>query len=145
MPTAFADTGVGATVALTTATFTASILNVSELREAVEALDITHLGIASANNARKMAGDNPEFADLSISFFFDSQVAAPRARANPQDTLTITLPVSDTNNTTPFSIVLSGFVKESVILPALARNQVNMGTLVFTPDANTTVTITVET
>lgn len=144
MPSAAYDTGVGATVALSTATFTASILNVSEIREAVESLDYTHLGVASTSNALKMAGDNPELADVTIGFFFDSQEAVPRARANNTDTLTITLPSADTNNTTPFSIVLSGFVKESAIAPALARNQVNQGTLVFTPNGST-VTVTVET
>ena len=145
MPTPAPDTGVGATVALTTATFTASILNVGELREVVERLDITHLGVASTANARKMPGDNPELGDIPVSFIFDSQEAVPRARANTQDTLTITLPSADTNNTTPFSLVVTGFVAEAVLLPALARNQVNQGTLVFTPDGNTTVTVTVET
>lgn len=144
MATPAPDTGVGATVALTTATFTASIINVGEVREVVEALDITHLGIASTANARNMPGDNPELQDIPIAFQFDSQEAVPRSRANQQDTLTITLPSADTNNTTPFSIVLSGFVRESPLSPALARNQVNQGSMTFHPDGET-VTITVET
>ena len=144
MPTAAYDTGVGATAALSTATFTASIVNVGEVREVVESLDITHLGVASTSNALKFAGDNPDLQDIPIGFFFDSQEAVPRARGNQTDTLTITLPSADTSNTTPFSIVLSGFVKESAVSPALSRNQVNQGQLVFTPNG-TTVTITVET
>lgn len=144
MATTSPDTGVGATAALTTATFTASILNVGEVREVVESLDITHLGIASTSNARKFPGDNPDLQDIPIQFIFNSEEAVPRARANQSDTLTITLPSANTSNTTPFSIVLSGFVKEAGIAPALQRNQINQSTLVFTPNG-TTVTVTVET
>ncbi len=144
MPTAATDTGVGSTVALTTATFTASIVNTSEIREVVERLDTTHLGLASTANATKMIGDNPELQDVTIDFHFDSQEAVPRVGANATDTLTITLPSADTNNTTPFSIILSGFVAEAVVAPALSRNTVNAGQLVFTPNGST-VTITAET
>ncbi len=144
MASAAVDTGVGATVALATSTFTASITNVGEVREIVEALDTTHLGVASTSNATFMAGDNPELQDVPITFLFDSQEAVPRARAVASENLTITLPAADTNNTTVFSLVISGFVRESVIVPTLARNQVNTGTLVFRPDGST-VTVTVET
>lgn len=144
MATDSPDTGAGATVALTTATFTASIINVSELREVVERLDITHLGVASADEALKYPGDNPDLQDITVTYQFKSEESPPRARANVSDTITITLPAANTSNTTPFSVVCSGFVAENTLLPALARNQINQGTLVFTPNG-TTVTITAET
>ena len=135
------DTGVGLTVALTTSTFTASIVNVSELIEQVEALDITHLGIASTANARKIAGDNPELQPITIVHQFKSIETPPRAGV--ADTLTITLPIAVSGNTTNYSIVVTGIITQNTLLPAGARNQVNQSNMIFTPDG-VTVTITKE-
>jgi len=138
-----ADTGQGATVALTTSTFTAQIVNVSELKDQVESLDITHLGLASTANALKFPGDCPDLQPITITYFFKNTETPPRTRALAQDTLTVTLPIEVSGNTTNFSIVVTGFIQDNNLMPALARNQINQGTLVFMPDGST-VTITPE-
>jgi len=138
------DTGSGATAALTTATWTGSIENIGAIREAVESLDITHLGIVSTNSARMFPGDNPVLQDIPIVSQFKADEASPRVRANQQDTLTITLPSALAANTTPMSVVMTGFVKENDIAPNLQRNQINKQNMVFTPDGST-LTVVVET
>jgi hypothetical protein len=138
-----ADTGMGTTVALTTSTFTASVLNVSEVGADIESLDITHLGLASTAYALKFPGDNPDLKDITITYFFKSDELALVPRALTSDTLTITLPIETSGNTTNMSIVLTGFIRSNTLGPPLARNQVNQGTLVFHPDGGT-VTITKE-
>ena len=144
MATTAPDTGVGAVAALTTATFSMSVTNIGEIREVVEMVDVTHLGIVSTSLAQFVAGDNPVAQDIPIAFLFDAEVASPRARANAQDTLTITLPIANTSNTQAMTVVIAGCVKEQTINPQLARNQANSGSMVFSPNG-TSLVVTPET
>ncbi len=132
--------GTGTTAALTTSTYTANLINAGEIREAVEDIDITHLGIAATSNAQSVSGDNPKLQ--AIPLVTQAKHTEATVRAGTSDTLTITYPKLVSGSASAKSIVLTGFVMENTIGANAARNEVQQDTLSFMPDG---ITVTINT
>lgn len=138
-----ADTGVGTTVSFATAIFNYLIRAVRQSAKEVEDIDDTDLSIDSPDEMTYIPGDNPEPGTVEIDFIWDPTEDMNDADITVIDTITVTLPKENAASAAAATYVGTGYVK-SVKPPDLARNQLNMGTLVFKFDGKTGPTYTAE-
>jgi hypothetical protein len=119
------DTGNGAAVSFATLTFASHVKSISAVDLSGNPVDITHLG---STWEESIPGDIKRISEMTVDYYFDSSVAA--IAINTVDTCTVTLPEA-TATGNPATLVGTGFVTKSRILPALANEQANMGQFVW--------------
>jgi hypothetical protein len=133
-------TGNGATVALTTDTFAASIIDATLGGWTLEMLDESHLG--TTGTMEKTVADLAEEKPLTFNYFVDVTDDTKWSPAKGStDTLTITFPSQLAGDDA--TLVMTGAVTD-VTHPTLANNQLAQGSFEFTPDGKTGPTFTEE-
>lgn len=105
-------TGHGATIAFGTSSFTASFLSIGSFEQTREALDNSHLG--TTNYRSKTPGDLVEPGEFTLELFFNPEDHGTSDDLPPitaaAETVTITLPISNSGNTTNAAFAGSAFV-----------------------------------
>lgn len=135
-------TGSGATITFGTTSFTAAVRSISEMDVEIEVVDATVLGVAAADEALAIPGDNPDPSEVTVTTRFAGAQAQPALRV--VETITITLPKETAASLAGANIAGTGFITAFRKLPNLARNQLNEGMLRFKWDGTTGPTYTVE-
>lgn len=138
-------TGSGASITFGTTSFTAAVRSISEMDIEIEIVDSTVLGIAAADEAICIPGDNPTPSEVTVTTRFTGTQAQPAIRStNLAETITVTLPKEVAASTTAANIAGTGFITAFRKLPNLQRNQLNEGMLRFKWDGGTGPTYTAE-
>ena len=135
-------TGSGASVTFGTSSFTGAIRQISEMDVEIEIVDSTVLGIAAADEAICIPGDNPDPSEVTVTTRFAGAQAQPALRV--VETITITLPKESSASNTAASLAGTGFITAFRKTPNLQRNQLNEGMIRFKFDGGTGPTYTAE-
>lgn len=136
------DTGAGASITFGTSAWAGKYREIGELDQEIEVVDMTTLDIASADEATNMPGDNPSPGRVRCRVAADPKVGPP-ALGVPE-TITITMPKSDSASSAPANIAGTGYVARRRLLPNLQRNQLNEYELDLQYNGLTGPTLTVE-
>lgn len=135
-------TGSGAAITFSTTSFTAAVRQISEMDIEIEVVDATVLGVAAADEALAIPGDNPDPSEVTVTTRFAG--AQAQASLRTVETITITLPKESSASNTAANIAGTGFITAFRKLPNLQRNQLNEGMLRFKWDGTTGPTYTAE-
>ena len=135
-------TGSGASVTFGTSAFVGAIRQISEMDIEIEIVDSTVLGIAAADEAICIPGDNPDPSEVTVTTRFAGAQAQPALRV--VETITITLAEETAASTTAANLAGTGFITAFRKTPNLQRNQLNEGMIRFKFDGGTGPTYTVE-
>lgn len=134
------DTGNGTTVAFTSGSFAASIIDADLGDITIEMLDASHLG--TSGDMEKVPSDLRDNGAWTFNYFADPTDADKvKPAVGVVDTLTVTFPSQTAG--TDATYVATGAVT-SVKMPTLANGQLMQGSFEFTPDGFTGPTFTEE-
>lgn len=135
-------TGSGASISFGTTSFTAAVRSISEMDIEIEIVDSTVLGIAAADEAICIPGDNPDPSEVTVTTRFAGAQTQPALRT--VETITITLPKEASGSSAGANVAGTGFLTAFRKVPNLQRNQLNEGMLRFKFDGGTGPTYTAE-
>lgn len=138
MANRLALTGAGASVSFGTTTFDQKVKSITIGGKQVEMLDATDLSVARGGAELRLAADHYTQDDVVIEFFIDPKKEQP-ANHNPvlvPETLTITYPKIDSASSAGATYAGSGCITR-IELPTLARNEIALGRITFSPDGVT--------